>query len=472
MTKTPSTQLINAVERSDNVLAEAATEDFDRVFAALSGGNDSSVALEVAYQSPEIELDGVFFMDTGVNVTQTKNFVRKEAQKRGLSFHSAGEEYALKQERFENLVKTYGFPGQPIHKQMFRNLKDKRAQRYLKQFTENGEKIALISGVYSDESTQRNEKIGDDPIEETTHATWISPVYDWLEETVDEYRKVFDLRENDVTALLHTSGDCNCGAYGSREELRDLMQFYPESAKQIKQLERKAAKLASHGQIPVEYSLWCHGQTKDREIEAKINQDQEKLAPPDEGVYACSGCERRTTKYQIAGQAETQWEAYLRSDTHSLTATIAVYCVECDIVVHDGREHRETHHQDAGAKPTDADMRAVPCRCGDMGNTRITQGERSTKNPNGGICDAQHNYHNWEPYDSKNGIAKRKCSKCGAYEVPHYYEGQDPTEDVFPMSAAETPAKMYRSDDQMLESEKPEFIEPEDNQSTLSTAAD
>jgi len=117
-------------------------------------------------------------------------------------------------------------------------------------------------------------------------------------------------------------------------------------------------------------------------------------------------------------------------------------------------------------------MRAVPCRCGDMGNTRITQGERSTKNPDGDVCDAQHNYHNWEPYDSKNGIAKRKCSECGAYEVPHYYEGQDPTEDVFPMSAAETPAKMYRSDDQMLESEKPEFIEPEDNQSTLSTAAD
>lgn len=77
MAKVPSTQLINAVERSDNVLAEAATEDFDRIFAALSGGNDSSVALEVAYQSPEIELDGVFFMDTGVNVTQTKNLSGK-----------------------------------------------------------------------------------------------------------------------------------------------------------------------------------------------------------------------------------------------------------------------------------------------------------------------------------------------------------------------------------------------------------
>ena len=468
--KTPSEQLVNAVERSENVLHNAANDhDFDKIFAALSGGNDSSVALEVAFQSNKIELDGIFFMDTGINVTQTKEFVKSEAERRDLEFHCAGEEYALEQEKYENLVKTYGFPGQPIHEAMFRNLKDKRAQRYLKQYTNEGQKIGIISGVYMDESENRNEKIGNDPIEEKQSATWISPIYDWLTETVDEYRNVFDLRENDVTAVLHTSGDCNCGAFGNRKELRDLLAFYPEAAEEIRTLERQVAKLASHRQIPVEYALWCHGQTKDREIKAKTDPAQEALTvnENEEGIYACEGCERRTQEYKVAGQAETPWEAYLRSDTHSLTATVAAYCTECDIVVHDGRKHREEVHPDASAKPSDGDIRRIPSRNGDMGFWRITQGERSTKNPEGKICCGPFEHHNWVDHDGHNGIARRKCEDCGAFEVPYKYPDQEPDE-IFPMTAAKTPEDQYTIP---LKTNEAKTISIDDDQTTLGKTA-
>lgn len=419
-------QVAEAVERSDSVLKEARQKyDFDKVFAAVSGGNDSQTALTVTHRSDELDLDGVIFIDTGINISQTKEFVRQEAEKRGLEFHCVGDEYALETEGYKKLLKVYGFPGPPQHNHMFFNLKGKRLNRFLK---ETGGTIGLISGVLQDESTRRMENIGDDPIEEKSHGIWISPIYDWLEETVDKYREHLDLRENDVTAMLHVSGDCNCGAYGQRAELLDLKSFYPEAAKEIARLEEMVGKRVAQGKIPAEYALWAHGRDNPLDMDAPDDTEQQFFD-------TCSGCEQKCgTEYDRTGKPLTKAEAYLRRNDLSLAENTSVYCVECDIVAENGREHREKVHPNASASPKKLDIRAIHRRCSDAGSLRVTEGEISTRNPDGQFCDRA-SEHRWEFYDGPNDVAERKCTKCGAFEVPIHPEG----EHVWPKTAAETP---------------------------------
>jgi hypothetical protein len=56
------------------------------------------------------------------------------------------------------------------------------------------------------------------------------------------YRSHFDLPRSDVAALLHRSGECNCGAFAKAEEERALMgTFWPQGwAERIEALEAEA----------------------------------------------------------------------------------------------------------------------------------------------------------------------------------------------------------------------------------------
>jgi 3'-phosphoadenosine 5'-phosphosulfate sulfotransferase (PAPS reductase)/FAD synthetase len=445
----PSEQLLDALDRSDDVLREAQAEyEFDAVYAAVSGGNDSGTALDVAYESDEIDLDGILYIETGINVDQTREFVEAQADRMGLDFHPVGQEYALESERYAHLCQIFGFPGPIRHDTMYHNLKQKRLKRFLKAEHPDDANIGIISGVLADESGRRKMNIGDDPIEEKANSIWVSPLYDWWESTVDEYRDVFSLRENEVTAMLCVSGDCNCGAYGERNrELMDLLEWYPDAAEDIKQLERKVCRRAELGQIPAEYALWAHGRDADRETVAQQDDDQaafqddeadigEVDTTDDADFPICTDCSKSVSEYTMGGDTFTVGEAYLNSDEFSLAATISSYCVECDIVVEDGRKHREEVHPDAGATPKALDIRAIPCRCSDVGGWRVTQGNRSTYNPDGEFCDGPTEHHDWEPYDGGNGVARRRCAECGAFEVP---ATPDDGFSAFPHSAATTP---------------------------------
>lgn len=418
----------SALQRSDDVLAEATDEyDLDHVFAMVSGGNDSHTALTVADESPHIELDGIIYIDTGIKVPETREFVKETAEKRGLDFHAIDNEYRLPQEQYENLVKVYGFPGPPVHNAFYYNLKGKPLQRFLRDIDGS---IGLISGVLEDESQRRWENIGDDPIQEKDLGVWISPIYDWLEKTVDQYRERDSLRTNPVTEKLHTSGDCLCAAYGSREELRELYLFYPDAAEKIARLEREVVKRCEQGKIPKEYALWGHGNTDDREMNARRDTDQTMF-------NLCTDCEKRCSgEYDRSGDPETVAEAYLKSDDHSLGGIDPGYCTECDAIVDEPLAHREEFHPDAGASPKSLDIRTVPHRCGDIGDVRVTQGDISTTHPDGDLCENWK--HDWEPYNGENNVAVRLCSDCGAFEVEANRDRLDESE--WHLSAAPTPA--------------------------------
>jgi hypothetical protein len=62
---------------------------------------------------------------------------------------------------------------------------------------------------------------------------WINPLLDWTNEQMREHRADQALPEIGVAALLHRSGECNCGSFAAPGERRDLAALYPETGRGV-----------------------------------------------------------------------------------------------------------------------------------------------------------------------------------------------------------------------------------------------
>ena len=70
---------------------------------------------------------------------------------------------------------------------------------------------------------------------------FVCPLIDWTGEDVRAYRAEYAIPESAAAALLHRSGECNCGAFAATGERAMLKALYPEWwAKTIAPLEAQA----------------------------------------------------------------------------------------------------------------------------------------------------------------------------------------------------------------------------------------
>lgn len=267
--------------------------DTDEAYALVSGGHDSLTAMHIVHQSTVIDLDGVIHVNTGIGVPETREFVEERAADLGLTFHEvaaeadeagAAHEYRRANEEYTHLIREYGFPGPPIHKYMYANLKEKPLERYLRD--ELGDDLLLVSGVSRHESENRMENVAADGQQEFLGYPTISPLVDATSMDVRRYRSGLDLPMNPVVEKLEMSGECLCGAFSDRGELRMIRLFYPDVARYILGLEAKVAAAASLDDGPPEkFTRWGHNRLDDHEREA-LDDDEQMLL--------CQSCEMAT----------------------------------------------------------------------------------------------------------------------------------------------------------------------------------
>jgi 3'-phosphoadenosine 5'-phosphosulfate sulfotransferase (PAPS reductase)/FAD synthetase len=241
-----------------------------KTFCLFSGGNDSAV---LAHRCRE-HYDALFYIDTGTAVPSTtapeivgvEDHVRSFAELLGkpLEIRRSGDAYrtmvlgdelwwrryrirAARERRpfsIERMIAEdrragrasskrygqapYGFPGKGQHGKAYSRLKERRIEELLRQTKEGHPRraaVLFLSGIRRGESRRRAKR---EPLTERGSAKFCNPLIDWTTGEMTDYRRRFDLPQSDVAAILHRSGECNCGAFALVEEERALMRaFWP-----------------------------------------------------------------------------------------------------------------------------------------------------------------------------------------------------------------------------------------------------
>lgn len=253
-----------------------------KTFCMFSGGNDSSV---VAHRCRE-HYDALYHIDTGTGVEEGRPdlsviaHVQRTAAELGkpLVIVPAGtayerlvlgapgwarEFYARYRRRGEGAqafvertsalptkakrmamgvhLAPRGFPGPGRHGAAYDRLKGRQTEELLRRTKEGHSaraSVLFLSGIYSDESQRRATR---SPLTEKGSAKFVNPLVDWTKGDFARYRVEHELRQSDVAALLHRSGECNCGAYAKAEEERAMLSgFCPRTFARIADLERRA----------------------------------------------------------------------------------------------------------------------------------------------------------------------------------------------------------------------------------------
>lgn len=191
-----------------------------------------------------------------------------------------------------------GFPGPAGgHRAAYARLKERQVEALVRETKgelapgDRGARVALLSGARIDESARRRKT-------QTSNSSrgyrrkggqlWINPLNEWTNEEMREYRRSHRIPLSDVAALLHRSGECNCGAYIGRDERQDVLALFGDwYAATIAPLERWAAWLG----IPRPH--WGERVDTGRPGARGAAED-------DAGGELCSSCNRR----QLALAAE------------------------------------------------------------------------------------------------------------------------------------------------------------------------
>lgn len=231
------------IEGSFEILAEAIetyVEDREIVAtcALYSGGNDSTTMTHLFKDYS----DYAVHINTGIGIEQTRDFVRQTCDEWGLPLIErqppAGSTY-------RELVLEQGFPGPAMHFKMYQRLKERGLMQVRREFVKvpRKQRIIFLAGRRRDES-KRRQNVPD--INKQGSIIWVSPMVHWTKQDLNTYRQMFpEVPQNPVSAVLHMSGECLCGAFAKPGELNEISFWYPNVAQEIWDLE-KDVQAAGH----------------------------------------------------------------------------------------------------------------------------------------------------------------------------------------------------------------------------------
>lgn len=209
-------------------------------FALFSGGHDSLANASVCMEWAErrgVEMK-IAHVATSVGIPQTRLFVEQVCERKGwpLLVYSAAEHGRT----YEDLVMEYGFPGPAHHNLMYNQLKQRALRALVRDHkTERHDRVMLCTGVRRQESNRRFQGTSVVFGRREGAQVWVNPIVEWS--AVDCSRRIEreGLPRNPVVDLIHKSGECLCGAFARKDEMKELEQWFPEVAAELHALEAK-----------------------------------------------------------------------------------------------------------------------------------------------------------------------------------------------------------------------------------------
>ena len=206
----------------------------ESVWAGFSGGNDSTVMLDIVRQHPK--LNGALHVDTTIGIRRTRQFVRDVCGAWGIDLHVVSPPKS-----YDELVRAQGFYGPKDHRYAYIQLKKEAIRVFKRQQLKprKSTRIMIVTGMRSGESRTRMSHGSGDRLEE--RVVWCNPIRHFTNDDMAEYRQRHpDLPRNPVNDALGKSGECLCGCFSVGPlELPIIRELDPDTADQIERLQRE-----------------------------------------------------------------------------------------------------------------------------------------------------------------------------------------------------------------------------------------
>ncbi len=174
-----------------------------------------------------------------------------------------------------------GFPGPAMHGRAYGALKERPIRTLLRE-SKTGHprrsRVLFLTGLRCAESQRRANRQPTNR-EARSSAVFANPLLNWSAADMARYRQAHRIPESDAAALLHRSGECNCGAFASAERERAMLKaLYPDFFAEIEELEAEAEAMGLR---------WCRWGGYDRA--GNRATDEPRQAP---GLL-CESCDSR-----------------------------------------------------------------------------------------------------------------------------------------------------------------------------------
>lgn len=225
------------------------------IVGLFSGGNDSTCLVHIMRDS----LTHLGFINTGVGVTVTHDYVRQTAGHLGIPLIEASA--VREEDTYEYLVEERGFPGPGMHTKIYNRLKERGIYEIRRQFIQNQkwDRMLFVAGRRWTESNRRN---GLWELDRHGSRVFVSPIILWTKLDLNTYRQMYNVPINPVYEILHMSGECCCGCFAQKGEREWLFKSFPNDPCMLK-LKMLETKIAGREDIPAIRKIWgCGGTDK------------------------------------------------------------------------------------------------------------------------------------------------------------------------------------------------------------------
>lgn len=239
----------------------------------FSGGNDSTTLAHLFRR----RATHAAHANTGIGIEKTRQYVRdtcaswgvpliEKHPEEGATYRDLvlGQCRARTGKNAGTVLWPGGFPGPASHWMMYQRLKERALEKVRNDLVSNPyrERVIFLAGRRADESGRRKGLVTQGPIERRGSTVWVSPLVDWTKLDLNAYRRVHsDVPRNEVSDVLHMSGECLCGAFAHSGELDEIAEWYPAVAAEIRALE---TEVHASGVAPPERCHWGWGAGKEK----------------------------------------------------------------------------------------------------------------------------------------------------------------------------------------------------------------